>query len=90
MPRIQLSAWPDSFEIVFVGCGNKMDIEVLVNDRYQCGEGPHWDDANNRLLFNDIFGQNVTVVNLETKEVSAKKSRGFESGWTYCGLSKEL
>ena len=50
-----------------------MDIEVLVNDRYQCGEGPHWDDANNRLLFNDIFGQNVTVVDLETKEVSGTK-----------------
>eukprot|EP00112_Aurelia_sp_Birch-Aquarium-sp1_P000956 Seg1093.2 transcript_id=Seg1093.2/GoldUCD/mRNA.D3Y31 product=Regucalcin protein_id=Seg1093.2/GoldUCD/D3Y31 len=52
-----------------------MDIEVLVNDRYQCGEGPHWDDANNRLLFNDIFGQNVTVVNLETKE--ARKVGGM-------------
>ena len=46
-----------------------MEIEVLVNDRYQCGEGPHWDHANNRLIFNDIFGKNVTVVNLETKEV---------------------
>ena len=47
----------------------EMEIEVLVNDRYQCGEGPHWDHANNRLIFNDIFGRNVTVVDLETKEV---------------------
>ena len=47
----------------------EMEIEVLVNDRYQCGEGPHWDHANNRLIFNDIFGRNVTVVDLDTKEV---------------------
>ena len=57
-----------------------MDIEVLVNDRYQCGEGPHWDDANNRLLFNDIFGQNVTVVDLESKEVSGTKAGDLMAG----------
>ncbi|XP_065051526.1 regucalcin-like [Rhopilema esculentum] len=52
-----------------------MEIEVLVNQRYQCGEGPHWDHANNRLIFNDISGKSVTVVDLETKE--AKRVDGM-------------
>ena len=46
-----------------------MKVEVLVARRLKCGEGPHWDDKNNRLLFVDITGKKCFVFDWETKEV---------------------
>ena len=47
-----------------------MKVEVLVARRLKCGEAPHWDHENNRLLFVDITGKKCFVFDWETKEVS--------------------
>lgn len=41
--------------------GNKMSpkVDLLVKNKFLIGEGPHWDDINQRLLFVDIAQSNV-------------------------------
>ena len=44
-------------------------VEILIEHAASSiGEGPHWDDKDNKLLYVDILDNNVYRLDVETKE----------------------
>ncbi|MFH1805639.1 MAG: SMP-30/gluconolactonase/LRE family protein [Pseudomonadota bacterium] len=53
---------------------NTPEINILVQARFELGECPNWDAANNRLLWADILGRKIHAVSL---------SDGMRQSWQF-------
>ena len=63
-------------------------VEILVEHAASSiGEGPHWDDKDNKLLYVDILDNNVHRLDVETKEQDTA-TLGESCSWMVSRLSQ--
>ena len=58
---------------------SECDISVVKENYSELGEGPHWDETAQRLIWVDIFGQSVHLLDPVTGKVRVFEGAAMRS-----------